>query len=97
MKLQNPSKPLNKFGISANYSKVSPSDCPDGDLNVTLPNGTTAKLHNAIGCCYSYPSCNPCSGAKSTHYDKIIGEHFPDTCGTNNVNDCYYYVNCNGI
>jgi len=82
--------------MGATMGAFRPSDCPDGDINVTLPNGTTAKLHNAIGCCYSYPNCNPCSGSHSSSYDRIIGEHFPQ-CGTNNSNNCYYYVNCNGI
>ena len=74
--------------------RIRPSDCPDGDVHVTLPDGTQTTLPGAAGCCYHYPDCDPCSSP--SHYNSLVGQTFPQ-CGTNNSNHCYISITCNGI
>lgn len=70
---------------------VAPSDCPDGTLNVWFPDGTSTSVPGVVACCYSYPSCDPCSGH---NYDSWIGDHFKTQCGDNNSKRCYYTTSC---
>ena len=82
-------------GVYRSYNKgIRPSDCPDGDVNVTLPDGTKTSLPGAAGCCYSYPSCDPCSSP--SHYNSLVGQSFPQ-CGVDNSNHCYISLTCNGL
>ncbi len=73
---------------------IQPSECPQGDLMVVLPNGKTSKLKGAIECKYSYPKCTSVLKGKNPAYDKLIGQQFTKECGLDNSKDCYYWTKC---
>jgi hypothetical protein len=58
---------------------VRASDCPDADLTVIFPDGSTIVVPDKVACCYSFPSCKHCSSNK--RYEKWANSYFPACSG----------------
>lgn len=86
-----PVRATSTFNSSA--AAISPSDCPDGNLFVAFPDGSSVNVPGAVPCCYSYPSCGTCDRSPS-YWNNWIGTHFYNQCGENNANNCYYRATC---
>ena len=70
---------------------IRPSSCPEGNLRVTLPNGTDVIIKDVVDCCWSDLSCSPCWDGQN--FDQIVGKTFPQ-CGKNNAKKCYNIPEC---
>jgi hypothetical protein len=89
MKITNQLKPSNQ---GSHEPGISPSDCDNGTLYVTVSStGQLVTFPGVAACCYDWgsASCNSCGH----NYDQFIGQHL-NACGTNNINKCYNYVYC---
>jgi hypothetical protein len=81
-------------------ANILPSNCNNGTLVVTFGNGTSSTIfggsNNTVGCCYNWGTtrCDPCESA--SHYNGLVGQHFPTECGTNNKLNCLIDVQCHG-
>lgn len=71
---------------------LRPSDCPDGTLSVTAPdNPVPYTFSDVVGCCYSYPNCNPCFG--NDHYKGFVQQHVA-ACAGDSYNSCFVKQTC---
>ncbi len=53
------------------------ADCPNGNIQVTFPDGAQTTVPDSAGCCYKSSSCRPCKPNPS--YQGWAKEHF-DQC-----------------